>query len=188
MAVVIVQSLSPRTLHRRLAPLLLAPLLLAAVTGVAGRLGRSWFGLPKSVANRLFAIHAGGFLAKPLQPFYVLAMGLGLLGLLVTGAQLLMAMARGRQPRQGDRLLHKRLGLVAMVPLLITAVSGVLFRLLDSWTPLPGARLRWLMVLHQGGWLGPKFKPVYVLLVGVGLLGLLATGLRMMGRRRLGQV
>ncbi|MEB3324035.1 MAG: PepSY domain-containing protein, partial [Cyanobacteriota bacterium] len=51
-----------RRLHRRLAPLLMAPLLLAAVTGLAGRLGRSWFGLPKSVANRLFSIHAGGFL------------------------------------------------------------------------------------------------------------------------------
>ena len=173
-----------RRLHRRIAPLLMGPLLLAAVTGVAGRLGRSWFGLPKSVANRLFAIHAGGFLAEPLEPFYVLAMGLGLVGLLVTGAQLLPLLAR-RRPAQGERLLHSQLALVALVPLLLTAVSGVLFRLLDAWSPLPAARIRWLMALHQGGWLGPQLKPVYVLLVGVGLVGLLATGGRMLiGPRR----
>ncbi|MEY4353140.1 MAG: hypothetical protein RLZZ609_1381 [Cyanobacteriota bacterium] len=171
-------------LQRRIAPLLMAPLLLAAVTGVAGRLGRSWFGLPKSVANRLFSIHAGGFLAEPLEPFYVLAMGLGLVGLLVTGAQLLPLLAR-RRPAQGERLLHGQLALVSLVPLLLTAVSGVLFRMLDAWSPLPAARFRWLMALHQVGWLGPQLKPVYVLLVGVGLVGLLATGGRMLiGPRR----
>ena len=135
-------------------------------------------------ANRLFSIHAGGFLAEPLEPFYVLAMGLGLVGLLVTGAQLLPLLAR-RRPAQGERLLHSQLALVALVPLLLTAVSGVLFRLLDAWSPLPAARFRWLMALHQGGWLGPQLKPVYVLLVGVGLVGLLATGGRMLiGPRR----
>lgn len=163
--------------------MLAAPLLVAAVTGVAGRLGRSWFGLPKSVATQLFSIHGGGFLAEPLQPLYVLAMGLGLLGLLVTGAQLLPALVR-RRPAQGERLLHGRLALVALVPLWITAVSGVLFRLLEAWTPLPLARFRWLMALHQGGWLGPQLRPVYVLLVGVGLAGLLATGVRMVIRPR----
>jgi hypothetical protein len=173
-----------RRLHRRLAPLLAAPLLVASVTGVAGRLGRSWFGLPKALAQQLFAIHAGGFLAEPLEPVYVLAMGLGLVGLLVTGARLLPALAR-RRPTQGERFLHNRLALVALVPLMITAVSGVLFRLLETWTSLPVSSFRWLMVLHQGGWLGPQLKPVYVLLVGMGLVGLLATGMRMLaGRRR----
>ena len=181
--------LSPRGLHRRLAPVLVAPLLLAAATGVAGRLGRSWWGWPKALANRLFDIHAGGFLAKPLEPYYVLAMGLGLVGLLVTGGQLLRAGARGRQIRPGDRWVHRRVGLVALVPLLLTAASGVMFRLLEAWTTLPMARFRWLMALHQGSWLGPQLKPVYVLLVGVGLVGLVATGVRMlMGGRRLGRV
>jgi hypothetical protein len=168
---------------------LVAPLLLAAATGVAGRLGRSWWGWPKALANRLFDIHAGGFLAKPLEPYYVLAMGLGLVGLLVTGGQLLRAGARGRQIRPGDRWVHRRVGLVALVPLLLTAASGVMFRLLEAWTTLPMARFRWLMALHQGSWLGPQLKPVYVLLVGVGLVGLVATGVRMlMGGRRLGRV
>ena len=172
-----------RRLHRRLAPLLAAPLLLAAVTGVVGRLGRSWFGLPKALAEQLFAIHAGGFLVEPLEPLYVLAMGLGLVALLVTGAQLLRAQAC-RRPARGERRLHSRLALVALLPLLITAVSGLLFRLLDTWTSLPLASFRWLMVLHQGGWLGPQLKPVYVLLVGLGLVGLLLTGLQMVAGRR----
>jgi hypothetical protein len=151
-------------------------------------LGRSWFGWPKSLANRLFAIHAGGFLAKPLEPIYVLAMGLGLVGLLVTGGQLLQAGARGRQVRPGDRLVHRRVGLVALVPLLLTATSGVMFCLLEAWTTLPMARIRWLMAIHQGSWLGAPLKPVYVLLVGAGLAGLVATGVRMlMGGRRLGR-
>jgi hypothetical protein len=140
--------------------------------------------MPKALAERLFAIHAGGFLAEPIEPLYVLAMGLGLVALLVTGAQLLIAQAR-RRPPQGERLLHGRLALVALVPLLITSMSGVLFRLLETWTSLPAVSFRWLMVLHQGGWLGPRLKPVYVLLVGVGLVGLLATGVPMLaGRRR----
>jgi hypothetical protein len=178
----LLNPVASRRLHRRLAPLLAAPLLVAAATGVAGRVGRSWFGMPKALAKQLFAIHAGGVLAEPLEPFYVLAMGLGLVGLLVTGAQLLPALAR-RRPPQGERLLHSRLALVALVPLLLTAVSGVLFRLLETWTSLPVASFRWLMVLHQGGWLGPQFKPVYVLLVGLGLVGLLVTGVRMLAGR-----
>lgn len=181
-----VSPASARRLHRRLAPLLLLPLLLAALTGVAARLGRSWFGMPRSVAGALFSIHEGGFLGEPLVPFYVLAMGLGLTALLFSGARLLLAQRRsliGGRGGQRRRRLHSRVALLAALPLLVSACTGILYRLLDSWTDLPDDRIGWLMGLHQGSWLGPELKPVYVLLVGLGLLVLLATGLAMLGPR-----
>ena len=64
-----VNPVGARRLHRRLAPLLLLPLLVAALTGVVARLGRSWFGMPRSVARTLFSIHEGGFLGEPLVAF-----------------------------------------------------------------------------------------------------------------------
>lgn len=170
-----VSPASARRLHRRLAPLLLLPLLIAALTGVVARLGRSWFGMPRSVAGALFSIHEGGFLGDPLVPAYVLAMGLGLIALLISGGRLLLAKRR--------RSLHARVALVAALPLLMSACTGILYRLLDSWTNLPDDRIGWLMGLHQGSWLGQELKPVYVLLVGVGLLVLLATGLAMLRPR-----
>lgn len=178
-----------RRLHRRLAPLLLLPLLLAALTGVAARLGRSWFAMPRSVARALFSIHEGGFLGEPLVPFYVLAMGLGLIALLISGGRLLLARrtsgaARSSARGQRRRRLHGSVALLAALPLLVSASTGILYRLLDSWTALPDNRIGWLMGLHQGSWLGPELKPVYVLLVGVGLLVLLGSGLAMLVPRR----
>ena len=90
----LLNPVATRGLHRRLAPLLAAPLLVAAATGVAGRVGRSWFGMPKAQAEQLFAIHAGGFLAEPLEPSYVMAMGVGLIGLLATGVRMLAGRRR----------------------------------------------------------------------------------------------
>ena len=37
------------------------------------------------------------------------------------------------------------------------------------------------MTIHEGAWLGPSLKPFYVLLLGLGLLVLAATGLRLTG-------
>ncbi|MFM9109314.1 MAG: hypothetical protein ACKOPN_01705 [Prochlorococcaceae cyanobacterium] len=148
-------TLSPpqaRRWHRWLAPILMAPLVLATVTGVAGRLGRSWFGMPKPLARQLFAIHEGAFLGEPLMPVYALLLGLGLVGL------------------------------AALVPLLVTAASGMAYALLDGWTPLRRVQFRWLLALHQGSWLGTAIKPVYVLLVGTALLALLASGALLLRR------
>lgn len=43
------------------------------------------------------------------------------------------------------------------------------------------------MDLHQGAWLGDALKPVYVVLVGLGLVVLLVSGFTMLRRARAAQ-
>ena len=55
----------------------------------------------------------------------------------------------------------------------------------QHWHGLPAAtglgrlgreQAHWLMVLHEGEWLGPQGETIYVLLNGLGLLWMLSTG------------
>ncbi len=43
-----------RKLHRFIAPILLLPILLTTITGVAYRVGRSWFGMSKPTFRSYF--------------------------------------------------------------------------------------------------------------------------------------
>ncbi len=74
-----------RQFHRQLAPVVMLPFLVTAMTGVAHRLGKSWLGLSKQQVHFLMVIHEGEYLGKALKPFYVLLNGLGLLVILITG-------------------------------------------------------------------------------------------------------
>jgi uncharacterized iron-regulated membrane protein len=74
-----------RQLHRQLAPVLMLPFLVTAITGVAHRLGKSWLGLSKEQVHFLMVIHEGEYLGKDLKPFYVLLNGVGMLVILMTG-------------------------------------------------------------------------------------------------------
>ena len=79
------------------------PIFLTTITGVAYRLGRSWFNIPKgdgTLAETLMMIHQGGFLGKQLIPFYVLLDGLGLIGLLATGLFMMGIFKKRRRPSQ----------------------------------------------------------------------------------------
>ncbi|MGB3534723.1 MAG: PepSY domain-containing protein [Microcoleaceae cyanobacterium] len=74
-----------RQLHRQLAPILILPFLITAITGVAHRLSKSWLGLSKEQVHFLMVIHEGEYLGTDLKPFYVLLNGLGMLVILTTG-------------------------------------------------------------------------------------------------------
>ncbi len=74
-----------RQFHRQLAPVVMLPFLVTAITGVAHRLGKSWLGLSKQQVHFLMVIHEGEYLGQGLKPFYVLLNGLGLLVILITG-------------------------------------------------------------------------------------------------------
>ncbi|WP_017720144.1 hypothetical protein [Kamptonema formosum] len=74
-----------RKLHRQIAPILFLPLFITAITGIAYRLGKSWFGMSPDVAEIFMVIHQGEFLGSQLKPVYVLLNGVGLVGLAVTG-------------------------------------------------------------------------------------------------------
>ncbi len=169
-----------RKLHRQSAPILFLPLLLTAITGVAYRIGRTWFGMPGEVAEFFMTLHEGRFLGEALVPFYVLLVGLGLLGLLVTGLVMILKRKPSKgQPKKDGRWVHRMLAPIAFLPLLLSAFTGVAFRLGETWLRLPEDQIEFLMSIHQGSYFGSVGKPIYVLLVGLGLVLLLVTGIQL---------
>ena len=81
------------------------------------------------------------------------------------------------------RQAHARLAPVVLLPLVLTVLTGTSYRLLRDWGGLARDQAHWLMVLHEGEWLrqwfGPNGETLYVLLNGLGLLWMLATGATM---------
>lgn len=63
-----------------------------------------------------------------------------------------------------------------MLPLLVTVVSGVSYRLARDWFGFSREQVHWLMTLHEGEWLGPTLEPVVVFLNALGLVWMLLTG------------
>ncbi len=171
-------GMKPRSLHRRLAPAIVVPLLLTVVSGMAFRVGRSWFGLSADFGGWMMALHEGRYLGKQLVPFYVLFVGLALLAMIGSGLSLLR--------RRRLRSWHAWLAPLLAAPLLVSAVTGISFRLGKAWFDIPTPVARWLLRLHQGSYLGKDLRVVYVLLLGLGALALLGTGLGMtsLWRRR----
>ena len=177
-----------RKLHRQIAPILFLPLLLSALTGIVYRIGRSWFGFSDELGESIMTIHEGKFLGKPLVPFYVLLVGLGLLGIVITGLTMLGQRQRrktGQDESQSAkfsfRLLHGFLAPIFFLPLLVSASTGISYRLGKAWFGLSAEQAEVFMDIHQGNYLGPALRPLYVLLVGLGLLAMLVTGIQMTG-------
>ena len=162
-----------RRFHRVASLCLLIPLLLTLATGMTYRLGRAWFGMSKDSANQILEFHAGDWLGDWGSALYVLLVGLGLLALLLTGAVLMF-----RNRSRGVRGFHRILGAILLLPLTISAATGVLFKLGGDWFGFSKPTLGVLMSLHQGTWLGPTVRPFYILFIGAGLLVLAIAGLR----------
>jgi hypothetical protein len=53
------------------------------------------------------------------------------------------------------RQWHAALAPVVLAPLLITVLSGMSYRLAKDWGGLGRDQVHWLVVLHEGEWLGP---------------------------------
>ncbi|MBF2048375.1 MAG: PepSY domain-containing protein [Leptolyngbya sp. IPPAS B-1204] len=77
------------------------------------------------------------------------------------------------------RKLHQTVAPFVLLPLLITVLTGVSYRLGRSWFGLTRDQAHWLMTLHEGEYLGETLEPVYVLLNGLGALWMLITGATM---------
>lgn len=95
-----------RQWHASLAPLVLAPLLITALSGVSYRLLRDWGGLDRDSSHPLMAVHEGEWLkpwlGESAETLYVLLNGLGLLWMLISGSGLLwQRLQRSRRGRQG---------------------------------------------------------------------------------------
>ncbi|MDJ0697375.1 MAG: PepSY domain-containing protein [Mastigocoleus sp. MO_167.B18] len=77
---------------------------------------------------------------------------------------------------QSLRKLHRTIAPIVLLPLLITVFTGVTYRISKDWFGLSRDQVHFLMVLHEGEYFGHKLESVYVLLNGLGLLWMLATG------------
>ena len=78
------------------------------------------------------------------------------------------------------RQAHATVAVLVLPPLLVTMATGVSYRLVRDWGGWDRDRAHLLMVLHEGEWLsrwfGSHAETLYVLLNGMGLLWMLATG------------
>lgn len=74
------------------------------------------------------------------------------------------------------RQLHSTLAPIVLLPLLATMITGVTYRLSKDWLGLSRDQVHFLMVIHEGEYLGKTLEPFYVLLNGLGLLWMLITG------------
>jgi hypothetical protein len=175
-------NLNFRTLHRKSAPIIFIPLFLTALTGIAFRLGRTWFGIPDDVAEWFLVIHQGEFLGQMLVPIYVLLMGMGLLGMIITGLTMLRRKNNpSAKPKRDVRWFHRALAPIAFLPLIVSATTGIGYRVGKAWFGLPTEQAALLLRIHQGSYLGNFWRVFYVLLVGAGLVTLLITGMQMTG-------
>jgi hypothetical protein len=74
-----------RTLDRKIAPFLFVLLSVSAVTGLAYRIGKEWFGVDGQTGQTILELHTGEWISPAISPAYVLLTGGGLLFLLFFG-------------------------------------------------------------------------------------------------------
>ncbi|QDZ40607.1 PepSY domain-containing protein [Euhalothece natronophila Z-M001] len=82
--------------------------------------------------------------------------------------------------RKKFREWHRRIAGIMILPLIITAITGISYRLLKDWFGWSRDQAHFLMVIHEGEYLGDQLKGIYVLLNGLGVLFLLTTGATML--------
>jgi len=79
------------------------------------------------------------------------------------------------------RKIHRFIAPIIFLPILLTTLTGVTYRIGRSWFGMTKDVGEIFLSIHQGSFLGPQLRPFYVLLDGLGLIGLLVTGIIMMG-------
>ena len=169
-----------RQLHRRSAPFIFVPLLISASTGLLAIIGTEWFRMPEEFGDFMMFFHEGRFLGKPLVPIYILLVGIGLLGMIVTGIGMLKK--QFRFPNKFHwRSMHQFLAPIAMLPLLVSIVTGVGYRLGRNWFNVPKSQIGILLKIHQGLYFGSVGQSIYILLLGISLITLIVTGMQMTG-------
>lgn len=172
-------AMTPRLAHKKVARLILPLLALSALTGLVFRVGRVWFGMTDETGAVVRSIHDGQWVGEWFSPFYVLVVGLGLLFLVGSG---LAAFARRSKHPDGPRHWHRIGGLVLMIPLAASAITGIGFRVSQAWFGWTKEQAQWLLDIHQGTLLfGRDYRAYYVIVIGLGLLGLTITGAKMLG-------
>jgi hypothetical protein len=95
--------------------------------------------------------------------------------------------AKALRPMALLRRAHGSLAPFVLLPLLLTVLTGMGYRLLRDWGGMGRDQAHILMTLHEGEWLkrwfGPDGETMYVLLNGLGLLWMLGSGAAMAWQR-----
>lgn len=174
-----------RKLHRQIAPIIFIPLLLTTLTGVVYRLAESWFGLEGDASEIFMVIHQGGYLGKKLRVFYVLLLALGTIGIIVSGLMMTKFFGANRPERQGTKLdfrkVHRIAAPIIFLPLAVSTVTGLIYRIGRTWFNMSKDVGEIFLNIHQGEYLGDFLMPIYVLLVGLGAIMMLVSGINMTG-------
>jgi uncharacterized iron-regulated membrane protein len=156
-------------------------LLFSAITGLIYRIGRAWFAMSKETGAKVLHLHAGEWLGVHGSVLYVILVGSALLFLVCSGLWMWLTSKSSKAP---ERKLHRVLAVVLALPLILSAVTGIAYQVGEKWFHVGQGGLKVLLSLHQGSWLGPTLRPFYILLLGVGLIGLCLTGFQMLFRRK----
>ena len=82
-----------------------------------------------------------------------------------------------------SRQFHKTLAPLVFLPLLISAITGLTYRISKDLFGFSRNEVHWLMSLHEGEWLGDNGEIIYVVLNSLGLLWMLITGFQMFSKK-----
>ena len=80
---------------------------------------------------------------------------------------------------KNSRQFHKALAPWVFLPLLISSITGLLYRVSKDLLGYSRDQVHWLMSLHEGEWLGDNGELIYVFLNSLGVLWMLMTGFQM---------
>jgi hypothetical protein len=81
--------------------------------------------------------------------------------------------------KRAFRKYHRTLAIIVCLPLSLTVLTGILTTIVAEWGVDAGIPRGLLLSIHTGGIL--HLEKIYPILNGLGLIGLLVTGLSMTG-------
>ena len=81
-----------------------------------------------------------------------------------------------------SRQFHKLLAPWIFLPLFLSALTGLLYRISKDILGFSRDDVHWLMSIHEGEWLGKYGELIYVVLNSLGLLWMLITGFQMFSK------
>ena len=82
-----------------------------------------------------------------------------------------------------SRQFHKALAPWVFLPLFLSAISGLFYRVSKDLLGYSRDEVHWLMSLHEGEWLGDNGELIYVFLNSLGVLWMLVTGFQMFSKK-----
>ena len=81
-----------------------------------------------------------------------------------------------------SRQFHKALAPWVFLPLFISSITGLLYRVSKDLLGYSRDQVHWLMSLHEGEWLGDNGELIYVFFNSLGVLWMLITGFQMFSK------